>query len=65
MSNVIVKIDTSGPTGRRILRELKNHPKIAKITYPLPKELNDQKLYTVEEAFADLRRKVEAHYTEK
>ncbi|MDO5663693.1 MAG: hypothetical protein Q4G63_00370 [Bacteroidia bacterium] len=65
MSIVIAKIDTSGPTGRRILRNLKNHPKVAKLEYPIPEELEGEKLYTVQEAFADLRERVEQHYSKK
>lgn len=65
MSTIIAEIDTSGPTGRRILRELQSHPRIAKINYPLPKELQGQKLYTVDEAFADLRQRVKQHFSEK
>jgi N-acetyl-gamma-glutamylphosphate reductase len=47
MSTVIAKIDISGPTGKRILRDLQNHPKVAKIEIPLPKELEGKRLYTV------------------
>lgn len=65
MTKVIIELNTKGPTGKRILRELKNHPKIAKINYPLPEELQGEKLYTVEEAFADLRKNVKQHFSEK
>ncbi|MFA7493034.1 MAG: hypothetical protein WCZ43_05915 [Proteiniphilum sp.] len=65
MSTVIAKIDISGPTGKRILRDLQNHPKVAKIEIPLPKELEEKKLYTVEEAFKGLREKVKQHYSKK
>lgn len=65
MSIVIAKIDTSGPTGKRLLQELKNHPKVAKLEYPLPEELEGEKLYTVEEAFAGLQKKVKQHYSKK
>ncbi|MEA5062809.1 MAG: hypothetical protein VB054_05680 [Petrimonas sp.] len=65
MSIVIARIDTSGPTGKRILRDLQNHPKVAKIETSLPKELEGKKLYTVEEAFDGLRKKVKEHYSKK
>ncbi|MEA4950818.1 MAG: hypothetical protein VB068_14425 [Petrimonas sp.] len=65
MSIVIARIDTSGPTGKRILRDLQNHPKVAKIETSLPEELEGKKLYTVEEAFDGLRKKVKEHYSKK
>ena len=65
MSIVIARIGISGPTGKRILRDLQNHPKVAKIETYLPRELEDKKLYTVEEAFNGLRKKVKEHYSKK
>lgn len=65
MSTIIAKIDISGPTGRRILRKLEAHPKVAKIEYKVPEELAEQELLTVEEAFSGLRKRVKEHYAKK
>jgi len=65
MSIVIAKIDISGPTGKRLVQDLQNHPKVAKLEYPLPEELEGEKLYRVEEAFEGLRKKIKQHYSKK
>ncbi len=63
MSEVIAHIDISTPTGRKIVRELEKHKKTVRINYPTGEEIVDQKSYTVEEAFTDLKRRVKDHYT--
>ena len=51
MNTVNVQIDITSPTGRRLLREVEKHPKVAKIEYPLPEGTVGQKTYTLEESF--------------
>ena len=36
MNEVLVRIDITSPTGRKIVRELEKHKKIVKLEYPLP-----------------------------
>ena len=53
MNTVKVQIDISSPTGRRLLREVEKHPKVAKIEYPLPEGMAGEKTYTLEESFEE------------
>lgn len=48
---VIARIDTSIPAGRKIVRELEAKRKGVKLEYPLPDVIAGQKTYTVEESF--------------
>jgi len=38
-----VQIDSSTPSGKRLLREVEKHPGVAKTQFPLSKELAGQK----------------------
>ena len=51
MQTIHVEIDISTPTGRRLLKEVERHPKVAKVEYPLPEIIAEQKTYTIEEVF--------------
>ncbi|MFM2291641.1 MAG: hypothetical protein RIS29_1454 [Bacteroidota bacterium] len=51
MNIVNVQIDIDTPTGRKLLREVQKHPKVAKIEQEIPEELAKQKLYTLDESF--------------
>ena len=62
METVNVQIDLTTPTGRRLLRELEKHPKVAKIEYPLPAEIAGQKTYTLEESFDECCDILSEHY---
>ena len=62
MNEVIAHIDISTPTGKRIVNQLQKHRKTVKMEYPLPDEITGQELYTVEEAFAGLEKRIKEHY---
>ena len=62
METVNVQIDLTSPTGRRLLRELEKHLKVAKIEYPLPVEIAGQKTYTLEESFDECCDILSEHY---
>lgn len=62
MSEVIAYIDTTTPSGRRIVRELEKHKKSVKIEYPMPPEMAGQKWHTVDEVFDRIEKKLNAHY---
>jgi hypothetical protein len=62
METVNVQIDISSPTGRRLVRELQKHPRVAKVVYPLPAEIAGQKTYTHEEVFNECYDILSEHY---
>jgi len=62
METINVQIDISTPTGRRLLREVEKHPRVAKIEYPLPKELEGQRFYTLDEVFEECYDILSEHY---
>lgn len=51
MDTINVQINIATPTGRRLLKEVERHPRVAKIEYPLAEEIVGQKTYTLEESF--------------
>lgn len=51
MQTINVKINIDSPTGRRLLKEVERHPKMAKVEYPAPEALAGEKTYTLEESF--------------
>jgi hypothetical protein len=62
MQSVNVKIDISTPTGRRLIREVEKHPRIAKIEYLVPDEINGIKTYSAEEVFEECYDILSNHY---
>jgi hypothetical protein len=62
METVNVQIDISSPTGRRLVRELQKHPRVAKVVYPLPAEIAGQKTYTHGEVWSEVAEKLSDHY---
>jgi len=62
MEIINVQIDITSPTGRRLLREVEKYPRVAKIEYPLPKELAGQKTYTLDEVFEECYDILSEHY---
>jgi hypothetical protein len=62
MNIVNVQIDIDTPTGRKLLREVQKHPKVAKIEQELPEELAKQKLYTLDEVFDECYDILSDHY---
>ena len=61
MQTVNVQIDITSPIGRRLLREVENHPKVAKVEYPLPEGINGT-TYTHEEVFNECYDILSEHY---
>lgn len=62
MQTVHVQIDITTPTGRRLLKEVERHPRVAKVEYPLPEAIDGQKTYTIEEVFSAVEKKLNNHY---
>ena len=56
------QINIARPAGRKLVRDLEMHPKVARVDYPLPPEIAGQKWYTVEEVFSEVEEKLNAHY---
>ncbi len=59
MQTINVRINIDSPTGRRLLEEVKRHPKVAKIEYPL---IDGEKTYSIEEVFSKVEEKLNNHY---
>lgn len=51
MNTINVQINIDSPTGKRLLREIEKHPKTAKVEYPIPDAITEQKTYTLEQSF--------------
>jgi len=62
MQTVNVQIDIDSPTGRRLLKEVERHPKVAKVEYPLPVAVAGEKTYSIEEVFSKVEEKLNNHY---
>jgi len=62
MQTINVKINIDSPTGRRLLKEVERHPKVAKIEYPVPDSIAGEKTYTIEEEFSKVEEKLNNHY---
>lgn len=58
---VIARINTATPSGRKIVRELENK-KAVELEYPLPEHLAGNVESNVEEVFDNLLDKLNAHY---
>ena len=61
MYTVTAEIDATRPTGRRLIRELEKHPKVAKVEYPLSEHISG-KGYSIEEIREMGYNKLSAHY---
>jgi len=62
METIKVEINITTPTGRRLLRLMEKHKRVAKIEYPLPDGLLGQKTYTLEESFEECYDILSEHY---
>jgi O-acetylhomoserine/O-acetylserine sulfhydrylase-like pyridoxal-dependent enzyme len=62
MKTVNVQINITSATGMRLVREMEKHPKVAKVEYPLPEGLEDQKTYTLEESYQECCQILNEHY---
>ena len=64
MQTIHVQIDISTPAGRRLLREVEQHPKVAKIEYPIPEVIAEQKMYSLDESYNECIAILSEHYGE-
>lgn len=62
MQTINVKINIDSPTGRRLLKEVERHPKVAKVEYPEPEAITGEKTYSIEEVFSKVEEKLNNHY---
>ena len=62
MQTINVQINIDSPTGRRLLEEVKRHPKVAKVQYPI---IDNEKTYSIEEVFSKVEEKLNSHYGTK
>jgi len=62
MQTINVKINIDSPTGRRLLKEVERHPKVAKIEYPVHDSITGEKTYTIEEVFSKVEEKLNNHF---
>jgi len=62
METIKVEVNITSPTGRRLLRLMEKHKRVAKIEYPLPDGLSGQKTYTLEESFEECYDILSEHY---
>ena len=56
------QIDMTRPKGRRLVRDLEMHPKVARVDYPLPPEIAGQTWHTEDEVWDMVEKKLSAHY---
>lgn len=60
---VTARINIDGPTGRKLVREIQKHKKVAELEYPHPSTYSDfTNNITTDEVFDMLMEKVNAHY---
>jgi len=60
---VTALINIDGPTGRKLVREIQKHKKVAELEYPHPSTYSDLTNHvTVDEAFDRLMDKLNVHY---
>jgi len=60
---VTARINIDGPTGRKLVREIQKHKKVAELEYPHPSTYSDFTNHvTVDEAFDRLMDKLNVHY---
>jgi len=62
MQTINVKINIDSPTGRRLLKEVERHPKVAKVEYPVSKTIAREKTFTLEESYDECCDILSEHY---
>ncbi len=62
MNTITVKIDIETPTGRRLLREIERHPKVAKVEHEANENIDGQNWNTIEDVFSKVEKKLNNHY---
>jgi len=58
----IVRINMDSPTGRKLVREIEKHKRVAEIEYPLPDELQNCTAISHTEAWDKVWDKLSNHY---
>lgn len=58
---VIARINTDMPSGRKIVRELQNK-RAVKMEYPLPEHLEGGRFHTHDEVWSEIEKKLNNHY---
>jgi len=59
---VTARINIDSPTGCKLIREIEKHKKVAKIEYPLPEDISEQRTYTIEESYEECCKVLSDHY---
>jgi len=62
MNQVIAHIDNSTETGRLLDKEPEKHKEDVKVECLLPESLSGQKVFTIEEVFSKVEKKLNDHY---
>lgn len=62
MEIINVQIDISSSTGKRLLREIQKHPKVATIEYPEPEAIAGQQWHTIEDVFSKIENVLNNYY---
>jgi len=59
---VTARINIDSPTGRKLVREIEKHKRVAKIEYPLPEDLINGTALTHDEVWDKIIDKISNHY---
>ncbi len=59
---VTARINIDSPTGRKLVREIEKHKKVAKIEYPLPEDLITGTALSHDEVWDKIIDKMSNHY---
>jgi hypothetical protein len=59
---VTARINIDSPTGRKLVREIEKHKKVAEIEYPLPEELLNGAATSHNDAWNKVWEKLSNHY---
>jgi len=59
---VTVRINIDSPTGRKLIREIEKHKRVAKIEYPLPEDLINGTALSHDEVWDKIIDKISNHY---
>ena len=62
MTEVTARINIDSPTGRKLVREIEKHKKVAAIDYPLPEELLNCSALSHNEVWDKVWDKLSNHY---
>jgi hypothetical protein len=62
MMEVTARINIDSPTGRKLVREIEKHKKVAAIEYPLPEDLQNCSALSHNEVWDKVWDKLSIHY---